>query len=375
MRKLNNSGSVLVISYMVLGVLVTLSAGVALLGQSEINNARRYENSAGAFWLAEAGINMFMKNTAILDEKNPLKISYGNGTIQLSKDDTDLTKRKVTATGRVSGSQRKIEIVYPVEVPRIFRNTFSVKGDIVISGGKSSFLVQDKARLSGKVVTEAKYVNSIFEDLKDGISSEMVGLSYPDADHNGKADEFGDFIETNKGVIAQYSKKEIMHIQGDDTITLAPTKALEQAKIVFVEGKEGKGDVIIPFSALLKEKQQLTVITTGTVFNNLMGDPAPNSQLNIISWKGYSESAAFPGSFRGLVYTHGKATFSDIYDSTETRGSIVANEGLVLGDIWSVKTFKYEDPRVGGLMPPGFEGLESGIGQKYSARPDSWREI
>ena len=42
MKKLNNKGSILILSYVFMFALVTLSTGFALLNFAELNSARRY---------------------------------------------------------------------------------------------------------------------------------------------------------------------------------------------------------------------------------------------------------------------------------------------------------------------------------------------
>ena len=99
------------------------------------------------------------------------------------------------------------------------------------------------------------------------------------------------------------------------------------------------------------------------------------SQLNIIAWSGYKETAVLPSSFKGVIFTHGKAVFDEVHDTSITNGSVIANEGIEVKEVWSTKTFNYADTRENGQVPPGFEGLIGGGITKYSIKPDLWKEI
>ena len=119
----------------------------------------------------------------------------------------------------------------------------------------------------------------------------------------------------------------------------------------------------------------MTIISTGTVVHNQTGFAAPDSQLNIISWAGYLETASLPSSHNGVIYTHGIAQFDNIYDTTVTNGSVIANGGITIGEIWSTKTFNYADTTIDGIVPAGFEGLRGGGASGYVAKPSAWKAI
>ena len=125
----------------------------------------------------------------------------------------------------------------------------------------------------------------------------------------------------------------------------------------------------------LGKDQNLTIIATGTITHNLVGLASKDSQLNIIAWSNYFESSTLPSVHNGMIYTHGTAYFDEIHDTSTTNGSIVANDGIVVGEVWSTKTCNYADTRTKGVVPPGFEGLAGGSVSGYSLRPNLWREI
>ena len=373
--KFNNKGAVLITAYMVLFVLMTLSSSVALLNFSELRDANRHRNSTSAFWLAEAGISQFIADPAMLDGRDSKVFTETNGTIYLSKSDSNPKYRVVTSIGKVKGSRRQIEIQYPA-LSSIFERTVSTKGNIVIEGQKSSLMVNDKSRLGGVVVNTSTYPLVYFEDKQEGVNESLVSITYPDVNRNGVSDEFDDFVAFNRNLIASYPEEEVIYIKGNETYTIMLDSSLDGKKIIYIEGdQEGEGNAVIQLSSTLGKGQNLTIITTGTVTHNLAGLADKDSQLNIIAWSGYFESSTLPSVHYGMIYTHGTAYFDEIHDTSVTNGSVVANEGIVIGEVWSTKTFNYADTRTRGVVPPGFEGLAGGSVSGYAPRPNSWREI
>ena len=152
MKKLNNKGAVLILAYIVLFALLTLSAGIASFNINEHNYARRHYFSTAAFWLAEAGINIFMKDTRVLDQAGSYAIQDGSGMINITKDDSNFRRRVVTGTGTFAGIEKSIQITYPAKAPEVFRNTVSANGDLVIEGKKAMAAINDKTRLNGKII-------------------------------------------------------------------------------------------------------------------------------------------------------------------------------------------------------------------------------
>jgi len=374
MKISNNKGAVLITTYMVLFVLMALSSSVALFNFSELRDSNRHRDSTLAFWLAESGISQFVANPAMLDNQDSKVYTEKNGTISLSKNDVNPKHRVVTSIGKVRGIQRQIQIEYPA-LTSIFERTVSTKGDIVIKGQKSSLMVNDKSRLGGAVVNLSTYPLVYFEDKEEGVNGSLVSITYPDANHNGITDEFDDFVVYNRNLIASYPEDEVIYIKGNKTYTIMPDSSLDGKKIIYIEGDEGEGSAVIQISSTLGKDQNLTVISTGTITHNLAGLADKDSQLNIIAWSDYFESSTLPSIHNGMIYTHGTAYFDEIHDTSTTNGSVVANEGIVVGEVWSTKTFNYADTRTRGEVPPGFEGLAGGSVSGYALRPNLWREI
>ena len=373
--RLNNKGAVLISVYMALFVLMVLSSSVAMFNFSELSEARRHRDATAAFWLAEGALNQFMADTTILDHEKSKIIDEGIGKVTLARDDANPKYRLVTATGKVRGVERSVQIKYPA-LSSIFENTMSTKGDVVIEGQKSSLIVNDKLRLGGTVVNTSGFPITFFEDTREQMGEAMVSIRYPDANRNGTPDEFDDFVAFNRELITRYPESEVVYIKGNGTYTIIPDESLKGKRIVYVEGDlEGKGNAVIQFGGALEKDQNLTVIATGSVTHNQAGVARRDSQLNIIAWSDYFETAVLPSMQNGMIFTHGKAFFDEMHDTSVTNGSVVANEGIVIREVWSTKTFNYADTRRRGVVPPGFEGLVGGGVSGYTPHPTAGKEI
>ena len=377
-KKLNNKGAALIIAYFVMAALVTLSTAFALTTSSELNSARRYRDGTAAFWLAEAGVSLFLHNVALLDDApgGMQTIPFASGTIYLSKDDSRPAIRVVTSKGIVNGIERSIQMGFPAEAPEVFNNTMSAGGNIAATGNKSTVVASGKTRLSGRITNKTKHGSIFFEDKQEGLNSNLVALTYPDANKNGISDEFGDFVEFNRNLLSSYPPGEVLYIKGNASYTLAPGKSISGKTIIYVEGSQGSGDVNIQLSGALDPGQNLTVITTGKVKLNLLGAEPNDAQLNVISWGDYSESGILPSVHNGAIFTHSVAKFDEIHDSSVTNGTVIANGGISIREVWATKVFNYKDVRDNGLVPPGFEGLLGGAAAEgYVKTPNYWKEI
>ena len=374
-KKLNNKGVALISAYVIISVLITLSAGFALTTTNELRYASRYQNSTQAFWLAEAGINRFIADTTILDTTGSQTITLGNGSIYLVKDDSDSTVRIVTATATVNGVQREIQIEFPPNNPPIYHNTASSGGNIHLNGVIATLNVFGKTRITGTFTKSGFLANAWFEDKEEGVPEEETTLKYPDADINGASDEFNDFIQFNQNVLSTYSCGEIVHIQSDDSQIIVPNSGLADKKIIFVEGSApGTGDVYIFFDASWQSDQNLTIISTGSVSYLQPLQFASNSKLNIIAWENYEEPSILISTHDGVTFTHSVANFYSIFNYSSTTGNLIANEGIVANEVISWKEFYYSDPLVDDNFPPGFEGLLSAGATGYSSTPNEWKE-
>jgi len=312
-----------------------------------------------------------MKDTTLLDQNDDQIIPYGAGTIRLTKDDSKAMVRRVTSTGEFAQNRRSVQITYPINIPEVFQNAVSTQAGITVRGNKSSLIVNDKARVGGKLTNTSKFSNVLFDDIQENVPAEMTTITYPDADRNGRPDEYEDFVTYNKSLIENYRPAEVVHLKGNNTFTITPGSQLTGKKIVFVEG----GNVTINFNGAVEKGQNLTVISTGTVTFNQMGNQPADSQLNIIAWKGYRETSLLPSTHKGMIYTHGTATFDNIYDTSVTEGGLVANGGIEIGEVWSTKTIRYANTRQNGIFPPGFEGLVTQGTASVAIQPTSWSEI
>lgn len=373
-NRLNEKGAILIAGYVVMFALVAISSSLSMFNFAELSNAKRNRDSTAAFWLAEAGLHQYLSKPDNFDKNNTEELSMGRGTVYIQRDDSSSIKRLVTSTGVVGSIKRSVQLEYS-SAPGVFDRTMSIKGDLLILGEKTSLVFNDMVRLSGKVDNSSLYSSVFFEDKKENLNPVAVSIIYPDLNNNGITDEFNDFVIFNRELIKSYPENEVVYINGNDTLTITPDKSIEGKKLIFIEGDEGKGNVNIQFAGALAENQNLTIISTGTVTNTLAGLMNPSSQLNIIAWSGYKENTALPSSQKGVIFTHGKAVFGEIHDTSITNGIVVANQGVEIKEVWSTKTFNYVDTRTEGVVPPGFEGLTGGGASSYSNKANAWREI
>ena len=366
MNKLNNKGSILLIATIVLYLVIVLGVNFSMVNINELNYSRQYYHSATAFWLAEAGINMYIANPGLLDNEPSLEIEYGNGKIILTRDDSQPSFRYINAIGINGVAKRKIQIAYPAYVPDAYKNSMSTNGNIEINGSKTMAFVNGNTRVSGSITGTSQNANVIIDDAKQGVDQHLTSLTYSNtSDDNAK----NVFINNNKSLIASYPPDEVLIINNADSYTLSPD-AVKGKKIVYLEGNG-----IINTSGLVQSNQNLTIITSGSVTFNQDGNQPPNSQLNIIAWDGYNETASASSTYRGLIYTHGKATFDNIKADSVTNGGVIADGGIILGDIWSTKIFNYADMTSNGFYPAGFENLSGGSTMGVASKPISWREL
>lgn len=368
----NRRGSILIIGCMTLYVLMALSAAFAMQNFNELNNARRYYFGARAFWIAEAGVNMYMKNPAMLDDAPQISLEYGGGRLTLTKDSSKFVVYTVDAQGSFAGVTRTVQITYPANIPEVFKNAFSTQGDMKITGKKVSLIVGNKSRLSGNIVNRSKFSNIFMEDVEQYADSDLTSIVYPDSNANGIRNERGDFIAFNRRLVASYDPQEVLSVQTDGTFTVTDQLPLEGKKVLYVEG----ADVVINSNLIVQPQQNLTVITAGTVTFNQNGFQPDGSQLNIIAWSGYRETNSAPSLHKGIIFTNFSAEFDNIRHPSATQGGIVANGGIQIAEVWGTKTIEYANTLMNGILPPGFEGLIMHSAFKTrSVHPVLWKEI
>ncbi len=373
-RLTNKRGSILILALVVMYVLIALSISFATANVNELNSAKRMYHSTAAFWIAEAGVNMYMGNPGMLDDVLTKEIDYGNGKIILTKDVSRPTTYSVTSKGIYGAIERTIKIVYPSNTPEAFKNTLTTSGQISITGDKTVAMVNGQTRVASTIGGSSTNADVVFEDVIQGVDSALTSLSYTPPTQNAAVSDLGNFMANNQEMLSGYSPDEVLYIKDASSVTL-DAEMLKGKKIVYVEKSDGAGDVIINSNTIVEPNQHLTVISTGTVTFNQSGYQPPNSQLNIIAWKGYKETVSAASTHYGMVYTNGTATFDQIKDSSVSYGSIIAEGGINLGDIWSPKVFNYKDLTEHGYYPLGFERLRGGSLASSQAKPTLWTEV
>ena len=371
MKRLNNKGSIVLVATMILYFIILIGVSFTLANLNELSFTKRFYHGKAAFWLAEAGLNMYIANPFLLDDKSTKEFNYGDGTIILTKDTSQPNYQYIYSTGTYGSQQRKLQITYPAAVPEAFKSVFATNGNVSIDGTKTSAVVYGQSNVAGEITGTSKYASVSFEALLENADSATSTLNYP----KNTPDDFKNFNEINNNLISQYKEQEVLHIKDTDTVTLTPEQ-VKGKKIIYVEGyNERTGNVVINTNSLVSSNQNVTIIASGNVTFNQNGNQAPNSQLNIIAWGGYQESVSAASSHRGLIYTHGIATFDNIKESSTTSGGVIAEGGIVLGDIWSTKIFNYADMTKNGFYPPGFEMLSGGSLSNVDLKPSAWKEI
>lgn len=394
LKPLNNKGMALITSYMVLVSLITLAGGLTISSISELNNARRHRDATAAFWAAEAGIQRFLTDTTLLDATGQTDFSIGSFSVHLEKDDSDSTTRIVTATGTAGSIQRSIRVEFPSLPPDVFDNTISTGGNFRSWGGSirtSTLNVHDKTRLGGVYDNDAWNLDSNFDDKLENQNTSSTTLTYPDADGNGTANQFNDFVEFNRDVVASYPPEDVVYITPNpgETVVIYPkntwtgdgytNESLVNKKIIYIEGTTaGEGDVNILFDASnWADNQNLTVISTGTVtYVQPLQGVTDNSRLNVIAWDDYAQGSVLVSRHDGTIYAHDDAFFTDVLSSSQTTGNVIANDLIQFTEfLQTTKDFIYSDPVINGAVPPGFEGLVGNGGGGYSSTPSSWKEM
>ncbi|MFH1360810.1 MAG: hypothetical protein ABIJ41_07260 [Candidatus Omnitrophota bacterium] len=388
----NKEGFILITTYIFLTVLISMTAGFALSSVNELNHARRYRDSAKAFWLAEAGVQRFIEDTTLLDGSNIGYFSVGNYSVSLAKAD-DMTVRTVTSSSIVNGIRKQVQIDFPVVPLSIFDNTMSTAGNIDLDGNLGVMNVHGKARCSGVYDDLGKNLTGNFDDLVEDVSSEETILTYPDLNDSLDQDlvdrgvgtsapnEFVDFVQFNRNLISQYPEGEVAYFLGNGTLTITPNADFSGKKIIFVEGDSpGGGDVNIVFDATWQDNQNITIISTGSVnYIQPLQIGVEDSKLNVIAWSDYYEPAALVSAHDGLTFSHSYAYLRDVLDISSTHGSLIGNDRIYVKETLAWKEFNYDESILEEL-PPGFEGLIMGSGEgqqtvEYQTTPTAWREI
>ena len=372
-------GVALAAAIMVVGTMVTLSAGFMTSTMTEMRSAQRYRDGTKALWLASSGIEEFLKNTADFDAISASTLEIGEYDIEITKDDSDPAQRVVQAIASVGEMRRGIQVTFPEKAPVLFDNTMTNGENFYILGLLTAIVVEGKTRIGGTYSKFGIKVSATFDDKQSGLDTPDTTMTYPDSDGNGTPDQFSDFKSFYEQEVAQYAPGEAVWLKREGTVWILPSEQLSKTKMIFVEAtNEGGGDVVVLFDASWSPDQNLTIVSTGTV---VFGEPlqqASTSKLNIISWEDYYEASLLTDSrHNGVTFSHGSATFGEaISKDSVTSGLIIANKNMNVLEFGVKKTFAYVDSRdADGHVPAGFTGLITPKPAGYCAVPDSWKEI
>lgn len=387
--KLNNKGSALVFSMLVLSTFLTLTAGYMAANVNENNTAKRHRESAKALWAAEAGLNEFIKDNTILDA-GPLTYALGGSDLTIHKNDTDPEMRYVTATATSNGVTRSIQMDFPAMPFYALNNTLSTGGDldfVIIPNphtggtmGNGALSVWGTTKITGTFNLTLPPTSNVsqawFENFEANVDPTQTTLQYPDANTNGTPDDFDDFKAHNQQILSGLDSSEYVYIQAHDNATYVITpNNYYGKKMIYIEGdQEGQGDVDIFFAADLQHALNLTIVTTGKVS---FIQPALNptgSKLNTISWGDFAQSVAVnQANHEGITYTHNQAIF-DVWGQYNSKGPIVANNGLYAESARHWERLQWADLVSNGL-PTGFSGLIAARPNGYQNTPIAWREL
>jgi hypothetical protein len=362
-------------------------AGIAFSIRSiqERSLAVRYVDSVRAFWLAEAAL---AKGYSELMNDS----SYGGaGWTTLAGGDYRVI-RGVTSGGvevrgeGSSGSATQALSFTLVFIPFPFENTISVGGrdpdgnpvggDLSLSGIIGSIAVYGKTRLSGEFTKSGSWTSASFEDKVEGADTDYTAISVPDgsSDANTKDNDFSDFVDMGREVIADYPEEEVVYLQTNGTVNIFPNRSLAGKKVIFVEGDNpGEGNVNIFFDTSWQDDQDVTIISTGEVAYVQPLDIGSDSRLSIISWGDYNEASIFRSTHESVIYTHGDADYADILDWGSTTGNIIVQENMAMYEYITNSKFYYSDRAFNGDLPPGFSRLTAGAGV-LSSRITDWQE-
>ncbi len=370
----NNKGVSLILSFCLIISFIALIAISTFSSVNAYNKASHYQNSTKAFWIAIAGVNEYLNNPDILN-KGAISIDIDDNIVNVSKDDVSTDNRILKAEGIVNGVQKRIELIFPRKTPEIFDSTVSSGGNFKIHGSPTVIEVMDTARITGTQQKLDFLSTARFQNLLEKSDSSLTTLKYPDLNGNGKVNEFNDFIIFNRELLASFPKKETIYIKSNSTQIISPNNALKDKKIIYVEGEApGAGSVIILFNASSALNQDITIISTGSIYYLQPLQLSEKSQINLIAWNNYWESSIFQSKHKGITFAHNKANFSCILSQSETNGSLIANAGINAYEPLTWKQFSYENLIINEREIPAFQGLISQLKEGYSLFPISIKE-
>lgn len=358
---------------MILAVLTILGSAFVARSISEGNTARRYADSARAFWAAEAGLNQGYQDVinGVAPVDGELDFSDGTtGIYQISLIDYPFGTEIISAGGFGTGQRIVSGLVY--RIPASFQNTLSVGGNLSLIGLLARVEVYAKTRISG-VYSKQFLASGWFEDKQEGASQELTTIKIPDYNNNGTPDEFADFVLFGREVAQSYPPEQVVYIQNSGTVNIFPNQNLVGKKIIFVEGTSpGSGDVNIFFDATWRENEDITVISTGDITYVEPLQFQTDARLSTISWEDYNEASIFRSEHESIMYAHQDGNFIDILDWGSTTGNLIANGNVSLMEVLTYEKYYFSDRAMNGDLPPGFSRLGGANGVP---RLTDWREI
>lgn len=371
---------------MVIAVLTILGSAFVMRSISESNIARRYANSAQAFWIAEGGLAQAYRDWFNNPAYSGGTGSLGGGTYTVVKS---ALKSEVNVTGVCGSGQRVIKALFR----RNPNATLSTGGNLLLRGLAAKVEVYGKTHVSGQYYKEGLAASGWFEDKRTGsenpgdpeVSIDNTTVKIPDYNTNGTSDEFADFVLFGRDAVASYPPDQVVYIQNNGTVNIFPNQNLIGKKVIFVEGSSsGTGNVNIFFDATWREGEDLTVISTGTITYVEPLQFQEEARLSTVSWGDYTEGSIFRSEHESVIYTHDDANFIDILDWGSTTGNIIANnavsdhpsdpkkDGISLLELLTYEKFYYSD-RAEHDPPPGFKllpGTTSG-----TPKLTDWQEV
>ncbi len=397
----NKKGSILLISYLAITVLLALGASFLANSLTEIRGTERFVNSSQAFWAAEKGLAKvayninngipLTQNTFINMEDFPNYYPSGYCKYKVESYDT-FTSKVFTVTG-IAGEgadQDKAQKKVQIRLPRsIFENTISAGGNLDVIGFIGDLDVFGKTRITGTYSKSGLGVSCWFEDKQEGVSSEKTTIQIPDINANGTPGEFNDFVTHFDTVVSAIREKtleeqgdadaEAVLIETDGDYFVYPQASLEDKDILYVRGSgPGQGNVYVLFNTSWADNQDLTIISTGTVtYLEPLQYESQNSRLNMVSWGDYTETSVFYTSHESVIYTQGDADFMDIFEVGTSDLNMIANDDITFTEIFARKAVRYSSRIADGDIPPAFGDSLGSSDLDIAAltvNPQGWKE-
>lgn len=354
---------------MIIAVLAILSSAFLARSISENRLASGYADSANAFWIAEGGLNQAYYNWANNSPQPTGAVDFNGGTYTIDTSGLPI----VSVTGAYGNSQRTLQASF-IRVATPFENMLSIGGDLTLSAIKSTVNVGGKTRISGAYIDNEFRSNVNFADMQTGTGQEQTTIPIPDYNNNGVTNEFADFVQLGDKAIADYPADQVIHIETNGTVVITPNSALEDIRVIFVEGPSaGQGDVDIIFDGSWAEGEELTVISTGSVNFIEPLQIQNDSRLSVIAYDDYTETNVLISQRDGIVYSKNSAKFMDLLDTGSFTGNVITNGGLRFQEVVSNKSYIYSDAAKNGDFPPGFQWL-AGSGTSGTPKLMDWQE-